>query len=122
MKNSESKIFTIDNFLKYFFIFGTVYFGVFFVQSLYEGTPFFEHLINFLIQACSAFYFIKRTNIKWMKENIFYFITSIAGLLATKAFYFYSNEKDYQLLALMAFLFIAFSIFHFVKNPQLKEK
>lgn len=100
------KFFTIDNIFKWFFIASSIYYLINFFSQFFNGQPYFDSLISFLIESVLAFYFIKKSNITFIKENIFFFLSTMTGLMLTKSFFFYHSGLSYQISAIISLLLV----------------
>lgn len=100
------KISFIDNMLKWFFIGSSVYYFINFVTQAVQYQPYFESLMSFLIEVVAAFYFIKKANVVWVNENIFFLLATMTGLMITKSFFYYYHGLDYQVSTLISLLLV----------------
>ena len=98
----------IDTFFKWFFILSSFVYFFNTISLFSRNEPYFESLVSFLIESVAAVYFIKKSDFLWVKENGFFMIATITGLMMTKTFFFYYHGLDYQISAIIS-LFLVFS-------------
>lgn len=108
----------IDNFLKWFFIGGSIFYFYHFVTFFSESKPYFESLLSFLIQVVAAFYFVKKSNLNWVNENLFFLLATMTGLMLTKSFFFFYHGLEYQIPTLISILLIYSSFLAFQKYQR----
>lgn len=106
---------SIDTFLKWFFILSSVFYFSTAVDALSKEEPFFEPLLSFFIEAVAALYFIKKSNLLWVKENVFFLLATLTGLMMTKSFYFYYHSMDYSISVILSALLLFSSVVSFKK-------
>lgn len=109
------KLSFIDNFLKWFFIGSSIFYFYNFVTFFSEGQPYFESLISCLIEVVAALYFIKKSNVAWVNENMFFLLVTMTGLMLTKSFFFFYHGMDYQISTLISLFLIYCSYLSFKK-------
>lgn len=103
----------IDGFLKWFFIISSIVYLLNSITLFLQELPFFESFLSFLIEAVAAFYFIKKDNLIWVRENVFFLLATMTGLMMTKSFFFYYHELDYQISAIISVLLLGSSFISF---------
>lgn len=111
---------TFDLILKWFFIASSVFYFVTFTEQISKGEPYFDSLMSFLIEALAALYFIKKPNIAWAKENMFFLLATLTGLMMTKSFFYYYHGMDYVIYTILS-SFLLFSSFVSFKKYQLEH-
>ena len=111
---------TFDVIFKWFFIASSVFYFVTFTEQLSKNEPFFDSLISFLIEAVAALYFIKKANVLWAEENMFFLLATLTGLMITKSFFYYYHGMDYIIYTILS-LFLFFSSFVSFKKYQLEH-
>lgn len=115
------KLSVIDNLLKWFFIFSSIFYFYSFTMALYENKPYFEYLISFLIESVAVVYFLKKPHPLWIKENMFFLLATMTGLMITKSFVFYYHGLDYELPSILSVFLIFFSWMEFKKYAKNTE-
>lgn len=84
-------------------------------MALYDNKPYFIYLISFLIELVAVVYFLKKPHPLWLKENMFFLLTTMTGLMITKSFVFYYHGLDYEISSILSAFLVFFSFIEFKK-------
>lgn len=103
-----------DIFLKWFFISSAIFSLVNIILSILNEKPYFDFLISFLIQSISSLYFIMKNNKLWIKENIFYLLATMTGLLSTQTFFYFYHGLNFGLNFLISIFLLISTVFSFI--------
>lgn len=103
-----------DNFLKWFFIVSAIFSFTNFILSIMDNKPFFDFLISFLIQSVSSLYFIMKTNKEWIKENMFYLLSTMTGLLFTQTFVYFYHGVNFGVNFLISIFLLISTFYSFI--------
>ena len=103
-----------DFLFKWFFISSAIFSLFNLVLSILDNKPYFDFLISFLIQSVSSFYFIMKKNTQWIKENIFYLLATMTGLISTQTFVHFYHGVHFQVSFLIASFLLISTIFSFI--------
>lgn len=112
------KISFIDTFLKWFFILSSIVYFFNTISLFIHEEPYFESLMSFLIEVVAALYFIKKYDLLWVKENIFFLLSTMTGFMMTKSFFFYYHGLDYQVSTIISFLLLFSSFIAYKKYSE----
>lgn len=85
----------LDTFFKWFFISNSVFYAYLTCSSFINQEPFFEYLLSFLLEITVTVYFVKKSNAVWVKENMFFVLSIMTGLMMTKGFFFFTHDLPY---------------------------
>lgn len=108
----------IDTFFKWFFIANSVFYAYLTSTSIINHEPFFEYFLSFLLEVTVAVYFIKKPNALWVKDNMFFVLSTMTGLMMTKTFFFFHNELPYGFYAFLSSILLVGTYISFKKYMQ----
>lgn len=105
----------IDTFFKWFFIANSIFYAYLTCTSVINQEPYFEYFISFLLELTVAVYFIKKTNSDWVKDNMFFILSTMTGLMMTKTFFFFHNALPYGFYAFLSSILLVGTYISFKK-------